>query len=246
MANAWLSYANLSDSYDRRARFLPAVLSILLLLPASVALGGPLVDWVAVVLGGVGIGGAVAVGLSHLASAMGNRFQDKLWPRWPHDSPTNRWLHPDETRTSPQQRALWYRSVQRLVGMNIGGAIESGRDVEATINDAVSALRNLFWGRPEARRLQLHNTDYGFARNFTGMRPIWVGFLLVSAGVCWINYFAFDRSALLWAVVSTLLALVLIPIAFLVLPGYVQTKAIYYAETFFGTLSAVDEAWGTD
>ena len=73
-----------------------------------------------------------------------------------------------------------------------------------------------------------------------------VGFLLVSAGVCWINYFAFDRSALLWAVVSTLLALVLIPIAFLVLPGYVQTKAIYYAETFFGTLSAVDEAWGTD
>ena len=78
------------------------------------------------------------------------------------------------------------------------------------------------------------------------MRPIWVGFLLVSAGVCWINYLAVDRSALLWAIVSTLLALVLIPIAFLVLPNYVQAKAIYYAETFFGTLSTVDEASGTD
>lgn len=54
--------------------------------------------------------------------------------------------------------------------------------------------------------------------------------------------FEIDSNALLWTVVSTLLALVLIPMAFWVLPGYVRTKATYYAESFFGTLRAVDEA----
>jgi hypothetical protein len=48
----------------------------------------------------------------------------------------------------------------------------------------------------------------------------------------------------LWAVVSTLLALVLVPVALWVLPGYVRTKATYYAESFFGTLRAVDQAQG--
>lgn len=240
----WLSFTNLSDPYERKAQFLPAVLCVIPLLPASAALGGPFLEWVKLLLGGVGIGAIVAVGLSHLASAMGNRLQEKLWPRWPHDSPTNRWLNPGEHTTSTQQRELWYGSVKRLVGVDIAAAVAAGDEVEATINDAVSALRNLFWQRPEAKRLRLHNVDYGFARNFTAMRPIWVGFLLFSTGSCWVAYFAIDRNALLWAVVSTLLAVILIPIALWVLPSYVRTKAKYYAESFFGTLMAVDQATG--
>ena len=242
MAQSWLSYANLSDRYERKARFLPAVLSVLPLLPASAALGGPFLEWVKLVLGGVGIGTVIAVGLSHAASAMGNRLQESLWPRWPHDSPTNRWLHPGEERTSRQQRELWYGAVKRLVGIDIPAAVASGEDVEATINDAVSALRSLFWERPEAGRLRMHNVDYGFARNLTGMRPIWVGFLLASTTACWVAYFVIDSDALLWTIVSTLLALVLVPVALWVLPGYVRTKATYYAESFFGTLRAVDQA----
>ena len=74
------------------------------------------------------------------------------------------------------------------------------------------------------------------------MRPIWVVFTLASTAACWIAYFVADRDVLLWAVVSTLLGLVLVPLAFWVLPGYVRTKATYYAESFFGTLSAVDRA----
>ena len=82
------------------------------------------------------------------------------------------------------------------------------------------------------------------AGNLTGMRPIWVVFTLASTAACWIAYFVADRDVLLWAVVSTLLGLVLVPLAFWVLPGYVRTKATYYAESFFGTLSAVDRARG--
>ena len=188
MAKAWLSYANLSDHYERKARFLPAVLSVLPLLPASAALGGPFSEWVKLILGGGGIGAIVAVGLSHAASAMGNRLQVRLWQRWPHDSPTNRWLHPGETRTSKQQRELWYAATRRLVGIDIGEAVTSGNEIEATINDAVSSLRSLFWERPEADRLRMHNVDYGFARNLTAMRPIWVGFTLASTVACWVAY----------------------------------------------------------
>jgi hypothetical protein len=45
---------------------------------------------------------------------------------------------------------------------------------------------------------------------------------------------------LLWAIVSTILALTLLPIGIWVLPDYVRRKATYYAESFFGTLRAID------
>jgi hypothetical protein len=240
----WLSYVNLSDHYERKARFLPAALCVLPLLPASAAVGGPFLEWLKLLLGGAGIGAVAAVGFSHLASAMGNRFQRKLWPRWPYDSPTNRWLHPDGDR-SGQQRALWYAAVKRLVGIEIGVAVAAGEDVEAVINDATAALRNSFWQRPEAERLRMHNVDFGFARNLTGMRPIWICFLLASTAVCWLSFAVMAREALLWAVVSSILALVLIPVGLWVLPGYVRTKATYYAESFFATLIAVDRAEAT-
>ena len=86
----------------------------------------------------------------------------------------------------------------------------------------------------------MHNVDYGFARNLTGMRPIWIGFILISTVTCWISYFLIDANVLGWAIGSTLVALILCPVAFCVLPGYVRTKSTYYAESFFGTLTAVD------
>jgi hypothetical protein len=240
----WLSVVNLSDPYDRKARLLPAVLCILPLLPASAALGGPVGEWIKLVLGGVGIGAVIAVGLSHAASACGNRVQKKLWPRWPSDSPTNRWLHPNEKKTSAQQRALWYDAIQRLLGIDLKAAVETDKkqEIEAAINDAVAALRNLFWKRAEAERLHMHNVDYGFARNLTGMFPIWGSFLVGSAAACWWTYWNLDPHALLWAVVATVLALVLLPIGVWVLPAYVRAKATYYAESFFATLMAVDKA----
>ncbi len=238
-----LSYANLSDQYERKTRFLPAVLCALSLLPVSAALGGPVMEWLKLVLGGAGIGAVMAVGLSHVASAMGNRLQEKLWPRWPLDSPTNRRLHP-EGDASAQQRSLWHGSVKRLVGIDIEAAVAAGENVEAAINDATAALRNLFWKRPEAERLQMHNVDFGFARNLTGMRPIWMTLLVASAAACWVVFLTIDRGALLWAVVSSVLAVILVPVGIWVLPGYVRTKANYYAESFFATLAAVDRADG--
>src|SRR3954471_9085800 len=111
MTKGWLRYVNLSDPYERKARFLPAALSLLPLVPLSASMGAPFLDWMKILVGGVGLGAIVAVALSHAASACGNRLQESLWPAWPHDSPTNLWLRPDTRSVSSQQKTRWYQAI---------------------------------------------------------------------------------------------------------------------------------------
>ncbi len=142
----WLSYANLSDHYERKARFLPGLISVLFLLPVSSAFGVPFAGLAETVAVGMGTTAAVAVGLSHLASAAGNRFQERLWPRWPYDSPTNQWLLPDDKSRSEQQKSIWYAAIKRLTGLDIIVNKNLGNDeIERIINDAVSTLRYRLW-----------------------------------------------------------------------------------------------------
>jgi hypothetical protein len=233
MKKSWLSYVNLSDHYERKARFLPAVLSILPLLPLSAAFGAPLMEWVKVLVAGVGLGAILAVALSHVASAAGNRLQEALWPDWPHDAPTNRWLHPEEKSVSTQQKQRWYRTIQSTLGLDIQAAVDAGNagELKAVINDAVQALRNRLWQAPTAERMRFHNVDYGFARNLTGLRWVWGLFALGSLGGCWSAYIWYGRP-IFWAVTSTVVALCAFALA-IVLPRYVRRKAHYYAESFF-------------
>jgi len=239
MNKSWLNYFNLSDHYERKARFLPAVLSLLPLLPVASTFGVPLLEWGKLLIAGVGLGAVVAVALSHIASAFGNRLQDKLWPDWPHDAPTNLWLHPYERSISVQQKQRWYQTIMGIVQIDIQNAVDAGdpNELKATINDAVKALRTIMWKTPEAERVQLHNVDYGFARNITGLRPVWMTFALVSLVGCWYAYIL-NTGAILWAIVSTAIALGALAIA-LLLPAYVRKRAHYYAESFFGAVAAL-------
>jgi len=232
-----LSFANLSDAYEIKARFLPSVVTLMFLLPVSTAFGGPLNSWIETILGGVGIGAVMAVFLSHLASAAGNRLQRILWPEWPYDSPTNRWLNPSDSTVSFQQKSIWYGAIKRLTGLDI--AIAAQEEVEAVINDALTDLRYQFIKNDHAKRLQVHNTDYGFARNFTGFRAIWVCFSILSCAGCWTLYFKINAH-LQWCVISTSIML----FAFLLakyLPTYVRQKADQYSKSFFGVLMEVDK-----
>lgn len=237
----WLNYLNLSDHYERKARFLPALLSIMILLPVSASFGGPILEWLNLLVLGVGLSAAFAVGISHLASAAGNRVQKKLWPKWPHDSPTNLWLHPDDETRSFQQKTLWYKVIRDLTKLDIIEAKERGNnELEAIINDAVSTLRYKLRNSNHADRLNVHNADYGFARNFLGLSPFWLFFAVLSFLGCWVLYFFFD-GGLIWGIVSTAVMLLAIFIVFSILPNYVRVKARHYAESFFGALIEMDE-----
>ena len=241
MSSNWLTYVKLSDTYERKARFLPAVLSILFLFPLAHLLRVPFSSWLNALLAGTGISAVLSVGLSHIASAFGNRYQKKLWPRWPHDSPTNQWLHPDDTTRSGQQKRQWYGAIKRLTKLDIESTAASGNstELEALINDAVAQLRNQLWQPDYAERLRIHNADYGFARNLTGMRPVWLTFALVSSCVSWIIFFVSERD-LLWPVTTTALTIIAFILGFVVLPDYVRRKAYHYAASIFTAVLALD------
>ncbi len=242
MNKSWLNYFNLSDHYERKARFLPAVLSVLPLLPMAITFGVPLLERVKLLITGAGLGAVVAVAVSHVASAFGNRLQDKLWPDWPHDAPTNRWLHPDEKSVSVQQKQHWYETIKSLVQIDIQKAVDAGEpeELKATINDAVKALRSRIWKTPEAERLQLHNVDYGFARNLAGLRSVWVSFAFISLGGCWAANIWYNGD-ILWATVSTIVIIGVMVLA-AILPAYVHKRAHYYAESFFAAVVALSDS----
>lgn len=245
MSKDLLSYLNLSDRYERKARFLPALLTLVLLAPPFVVLGFPVSGWVTSLLSGGGLSAVIAVFLSHLASAFGNRYQQKVWPDWPHDSPTNVWLRPEDSSRSKQQKQIWYRAIERLTGLNVEAAIESNEpnEVRATINDAIAGIRNRLWSLEATKRLKLHNEDYGFARNLAGLRCVWVVFSSLSSVACWALLYS-SNGELLWAVVSTAGLVVSIVLGYFVLPGYVERKAYHYAESFFAALVELDSCSG--
>lgn len=240
--SSWLSYVNLSDEYERKARFLPGLLSILVLVPGLAAYGVAYSEGLGFILSGVGVWAVLSVFISHLASAFGNRMQRKFWPRWPHDSPTSQFLHPHNGLRSAQQKSIWYAAIKRLTEIDIELAIQQAdsQGIEATINDAITRLRYRLVKTPHAERLKVHNADYGFARNLTGLRPVWLTFSAVSSFVCWLAYLRIAGRLDLCIFSSTIL--IAAPyLATIVLPAYVRDKANHYAESFFGAMMELDQ-----
>ncbi len=235
-----LKFLNLIDAYERRARFFPAVLTVAVLLPLAVMVGAPLAHWLVLLPAGVGFAGALAIGLSHLASAAGNRLQAKLFPRWPHDSPTNLWLNPQDTTCSEQQKDRWYIAIKRITKLDIRAAADNHDEVERVINDAVRALRAIFWRSEHAERLTMHNAEYGFVRNLAGLRPVWLPEAVVSSVLCWVLFYH-SGGELAWPVVATVFLAICMAAA-MVLPAYVLQAARHYADSFFGALKKCDEA----
>lgn len=238
-----LAYFSLESRYRRIARFYPALLTVALLLPVAIMLGIPLSGWLITLSAGgsIAVGAAVVAQLSHLAAAAGNRVQVKLYPKWPDDSPTNIRLQPNDPTSSKQQKQRWYEAIRRLTGLDISLVGDDAEEVTRVINDAVAALRTkVFEGNPLAERLDMHNADYGMARNFAGLQPVWLLTSFVSCVGCWI-IFAARKEHIAFPVVATVLFGGCI-LAALVVEGYVRNTARHYADSFFGALDACDEA----
>jgi hypothetical protein len=236
-----LSYFNLSSLYERKARLLPGLFCMMTLIPVGVAFGTSLGNWIGLAATGVGLWAVFGVGLSHLASAAGNRFQEKLWPRWPYDAPTNRWLHPEDRTASTQQKRLVNATIKRLTNLDIEAAVEQGpEEVEAVLNDCVTRLRHRLRNSPHADRLDVHNADYCFARNLAGLRPIWLSFLVLSAAGCWIGYARFGTS-FVWCAVSSIVGLVGILLS-LGIEHYVRGRSRHYTDSFFSAVQELDAA----
>ena len=232
-----LDYLTIMDRYEFKARLLPALLSSFVVAPTVAVLASDTLGWPSSVSIGGGLGVACAVGLTYAASAAGRYYEKRLWPRWPYDAPTNRWLYPDDQSCSQVQKELWYSAIERLVGLRITDVIgqEEPSELDRTINDAVRELRSLFRHRNVKGLLTTHNEDYGFARNLAGLNLVcWLPAAGLSAIIAWVAYFATGTEPI-WGVFASS-ALIICLLLLRILPSYVRQRADRYAESFFGAL----------
>ena len=227
----------LMDRYEFKARLLPALLSSLVLAPTVSVLASDTLGWLSSVSIGGGLGAACAVGLAYAASAAGRYYEKRLWPGWPYDAPTNRWLHPDDDSCSQVQKERWYAAIERLVGLRLADVVSQGEpsELDRTINDAVRELRSQFRHRNVKGLLSIHNEDYGFARNLAGLNLVcWFPVAGLSVVIAWAAHFIVGTE-LLWGVVASS-ALVASLLLLRILPWYVRQRADRYTESFFGAL----------
>jgi len=234
-----LDVLSLSDRYEIKARFLPGLITASVFLPAIAVVNSEAFGFLTGVSLAAAVGAAGAFLLAYLASALGGAYERSVWPRRPHDLPTNRWLHPSDTTVSRQQKERWHATIKEHLGLDIPAAAESGdAEQERVINDAVRALRGKFRDLPAGNLLQVHNEDYGFVRNLTGLRVVWLPAAVASTAVTWTAYATAD-AAVVWGIAATgILALAVV--CHSVLPPFVPDRALRYAESFFGALSSLE------
>ena len=234
-----LNLLKLTDRYERKARLLPALLSSLVVLPIVAALSPSILGWVRSLSIGGGFVALGAVGLAYAASAAGRHYEQRLWPRWPHDAPTHCWLHPDDTHCSQEQKQFWYKAIKLLVELDIPIVATQGdtKELERVINDAVRALRHQFRLTNLDGLLATHNEDYGFVRNLGGLRLFWMPAAGMSTLVTWGAYLT-TETGLIWGIVASVVQVITLALLF-ILPSYVRQRAERYAESFFGTLTAL-------
>lgn len=168
----------LSDRYEMRARLLPGMFAVVPLAVAAYAVAASSMG----TLSSVGIAMSVEILLmlfaGHLSRVLGTGYEQRLFGG---RLPTTVWLS-DESPRSKQQREQWAGAIKQLTGLDIqkGSCEERIR----TVSDALAQLRAILRGDPAASMVQLHNEDYGFARNLAGLVPVWLGVSIAGFLVC--------------------------------------------------------------
>lgn len=168
----------LSDRYEMKARLLPGVFAVAPLAVAAYVAAASSVS----VLAGVGVGALVETLLmlfaGHVARVLGAGYETRLFNG---RLPTEVWLSDDSPR-SRQQREQWVKAVNRLTKLDISRGDEEER--AKLVRDAVSQLRGMLRGDAAMQMAQVHNEEYGFARNLAGLAPVWLASAVTGASVC--------------------------------------------------------------
>lgn len=226
-----LQFLKIADSYERKARFFPALIVVLPIIVLTLSLRLPDEGWFTKLLVTGGAGGALVVALAHMASAAGNRFGDAFWTMR-GGLPTARWLRASDTAHSSQQKQQWYAAIKKLTGLDIPSAIANQpQEEDAIISDAIRQLRNQIRGKPTAKMVDMHNEEYGFARNLAGLRWVLIASALLGVVGCTLAW-KYEHGSVLGCVFNGCLLLYAV-VMFFWLPRYVERAGERYAESLF-------------
>lgn len=167
------------DRYDRTARLAPGLLALIPVAFTLLALGLKKIPVIAVAGSLVSAAGGPML-LARLARAAGLKAQDQLWKAW-GGAPTTIALRLRATAPNAVLRTSWREAVENLTGHRLLTSRAEEKDpakADQTIEAAIAEVREM----TRTNELVIaENRNYGFARNFYGLR--WLGRGVAALGV---------------------------------------------------------------
>ncbi len=171
------------DSYDRRARLAPA-----LLVALPTALG--VLAWFPTGFPGVGVllmlstWCGLTVLVANMGRDMGKKREPDLYARWGGMPTTQRLRH-----RGPKNRQLLDRRHRQLAALAAGSSAPTVEQERTDPNGAdetyelwTHVLREKTRDKARFPLVHVENRNYGFRRNFWGMKPIGVASTLIGIG----------------------------------------------------------------
>ena len=167
-----LSYFNLSSHYERKARLLPGLLCAMTFLPVGTAFGTPLGDWLGLVATGIGLWAVMRGRHSPIFVRGGEPLAgEALAPLAVTTRRRTSGSIRGQPAVRPSRSSGMYEAIKRLTRLDIEAAVNRDRGGRGRHQRLRGRLRHRLRNSPHADRLDDHNADYGFARNFAGLRP---------------------------------------------------------------------------
>jgi hypothetical protein len=169
------------DEYTRKARLTPGLLAIAPIAFLVVSLGWKQYPAVALATGIIGGAGAAYL-LAILVRHMGGQAESRLWESW-GGPPTTSLLRMRTSTDNEVRRTNWRTAIETVTGVSLLPMTAERDDparADKTIEAAVSQVLRLGQD-PNYPILHAENVQYGFERNFYGIR--WIGRAIAMACV---------------------------------------------------------------
>jgi hypothetical protein len=215
------------DPYERHARLVPGLLALLPIAVLSVAVGLRDAPVVATLISLLSLAGGPVL-LAAFVRQRGVDAQTHLWGSW-GGSPTVQALRATSTFVSAPQRDRWREAVQRVTGVALLSAraeAANRQKADETIDVAVGDLREKTRDRDRFPLVWAEVKNYGFERNFYGMREVGIAIAVVSsaATLSVTVWRATDHQQIKVVLVGAVADLVLL-FAWTVLPSEARTRS---------------------
>lgn len=227
------------DPYEIRARIAPA---LVVSLPGVVTL-----FFVVLTISGgsfaqlLGIG-AVLVTLIYAASFLirylGRRIELKTWEGW-GGPPSTRFLRWRDAHFGEESKRSLHESVKRLCDIQLSSPEEERSDkteADRRISEAFGQVKAMVRQNDPEGVWSKHNAEYGFHRNLTGSRGLWVLSAIAATLVCGaIWYSGSDELMLVASAINSLLIVWSIVWGWYFLPRFMKEAADKYADSIWNS-----------
>lgn len=224
------------DAYEVRARLVPAIGSVLALIPAIVLGFGVGGGWVTAVLS-ASVPVVVAVLAASLAREAGVRLQERLWG--PERVSAVVELLQWRNGTSRSETASRHRTVLETTGITLPTAEAEQidpREADGHYRAAETAMRRRAAGGDHPA-LSRALTQYGLVRNFAGLRILCVVSSAAAIAIgLWVA--VFDDRVIVGLAIMAFAALYVAVVLWLIDDGAVRRAGDSYARSLFDACAA--------